>query len=309
MCPSPSFGDLFQDATKDQAKARVAISGPSGSGKTTTALIWARTLAGPDGVVAVIDTERGSASLYADQYQFKHLKFNPPYDPDRLVSLLEICDGNADVVIIDSGSHFWAGKGGILQQVEAESGPAMQAWNKVGTPKQQKMVDALLAFNGHIIFTMRAKTEWSLEPDDRGKIVPKKLGMAPQQRQDIEYEFTIVLEVDMAHNSKVGKTRWSEGADKTFKPNETEQAAEAFLNWLTAGEPVIDSELAASFRSSIESLTPAQRRDFSVMYKDAGLPKIELLTLSRYEIATSLLNNILSGDVSSETLGLETEAQ
>ena len=162
---------LFQPATKQQARARVAFSGASGSGKTFWALTWATALAEGQ-PIAVIDTERGSASLYADQFKFDVLEMRPPYHPDRLVEALNSAtNAGYKVVVVDSLTHFWSGQGGTLEIVDQASarfkGNSHAAW-QVGTPIQQRMIDALLGFDGHLMATMRAKTEWVMEPDERG---------------------------------------------------------------------------------------------------------------------------------------------
>ncbi|MEG0635799.1 MAG: AAA family ATPase, partial [Pseudomonas sp.] len=58
---------MFKKAERKQAKLRLALAGPSGSGKTFSALLMAKGLGGR---IAVIDTEHGSASLYADIADF-----------------------------------------------------------------------------------------------------------------------------------------------------------------------------------------------------------------------------------------------
>ena len=71
----------FTRATKAQSKLRLALFGPSGAGKTYTAL---RIGTGIGGTMAVIDTERGSASKYADRFEFDVLNL-PSHDIDTYV--------------------------------------------------------------------------------------------------------------------------------------------------------------------------------------------------------------------------------
>lgn len=283
---------LFTPASKRQARARVGISGPSGSGKTMWSLLWADQLAG-EGRVALIDTERGSASLYADAFKFDVLNLTPPYHPDRLVEALNAASAAGyAVVIVDSLTHFWSGQGGVLEIVDAASarfkGNSHAAW-QVGSPIQQRMVDALLAFNGHLIATMRAKTEWVMEQGPNGKTTPRKVGLAPQQRADIEFEFTLFLELDHQHRAVVGKTRFADMADKVYNPEEAVQAAQRFADWLVKGdstevvkpEPqvVIDPfDHVGATRAAITELSDDQRDTLKAFWREEGYPPLDRLT-------------------------------
>ena len=294
---------LFTKATKAQAKARVAFSGPSGAGKTYWSLQMATKLA-DGGKVAVIDTERSSASLYADKFEFDTLSMAPPYHPDRLIEALKAAEeaGYASVVV-DSLTHFWSGKGGVLEVVdEAKSrfnGNTHSAW-QVGTPLQQAMIDAMLAFNGHVIVTMRSKTEWSIEKDERGKTKIAKVGLAPQQRDGIEYEFTLVLDVDQQHRASVSKTRCDALSDRTFTPANSQEAMDIFSTWLKAGEPTISKNERDAIDNKIASLTPNARRALREAWAGAGLPKVQQLTPARIDEVNSLIASV-------EGIGEETE--
>lgn len=274
-------GRLFTRATKAEAKARVALTGPSGSGKTYTALLWAEQLAN-GGDIAVIDTERSSAKLYADRFNFYTLSMTPPFHPLRLVEALQDAEeAGFAVVVIDSLSHFWAGSGGVLEIVdEAKSrfkGNTHAAW-QVGTPLQQKMVDAILAYNGHTLATMRAKTEWAMEQDERGRTTPTKIGLSPQQRDMIEYEFTLMLDIDVEHRASVSKTRCELLADRTFAASETVEAARLFQSWLGSGDPLIDRNARDRINQEIAALNPEARKQLTALWTAASLPKVALLS-------------------------------
>ena len=207
---------IFGRATKAKAKLRMAIDGPSGSGKTYTALIFATALAN-EGKVAVIDTERGSSTKYSDLFAFDVIDMRDAFErdtfsPEHYRACIEAAEaGDYDVLVIDSLSHAWSGEGGALSMVDAaatrsRSGNSYAAWREV-TPEHNKLVDAMLQSSCHIIVTMRSKMEYVLEADSRGKQVPRKVGMAPVQRQDMEYEFDIVMDLDDKHTGVVSKTR------------------------------------------------------------------------------------------------------
>lgn len=291
------MSSLFVKATKAEAKARIAITGPSGAGKTDTALQWATVLS-DGGKIAVIDTERDSAKLYADRYDFDTLSMSAPYHPNRVVDALADAEqAGYAVVIIDSLTHFWSGQGGILEIVDqagqVAKGNNFAGW-KIATPIQQRMVDAILAFNGHVIVTMRSKTEYSLEKDERGRTVPKKVGMAPQQRDGLEYEFTLLLEMDIEHRTIVGKTRCDLLTDKVYAPGHSKEGAEVFMNWLRSGDPLINANEHDMLSGRIRSLNPSQKNALKTAFAEVQMPKIASLPKSRLAEANALIDQVES---------------
>lgn len=230
---------LAREATKTQLKARVALDGPSGAGKTWTALEWATVLA-DGGRILVIDTEHGSASLYADHFTFETVPWDPPYSPTELADTIKdaVKDGYA-VINVDSLSHFWEGEGGTRDMVDAAAekakGNQFAGW-KVGTPALRYLIDTMLAADAHLIATMRSKMEYVLETDSRGRQVPKKVGMAPVMRAGVEYEFTLVGDLDLDHRIMITKSRCSALADELIAPGRAAEAAERFRSWLNDGE-------------------------------------------------------------------------
>ncbi len=199
----------FTKATKLQAKLRLALIGPSGSGKTYTALLLGQNLADR---VAVIDTEHGSASKYADEFGFDVLELTN-FDPRNYVAAIhEAQKAGYDALVIDSLSHAWMGKDGALELVDkaakrSQSGNSFVAWREV-TPLHNELVEAMLAADMHVIVTMRTKTEYVIETDEKtGKKVPKKIGLQPVQRDGLEYEFDVVADMDHQNNLIVSKTR------------------------------------------------------------------------------------------------------
>ena len=270
----------FKKATKTQARARIALSGPAGSGKTYTALAWAAALGQR---IAFIDTERGSASLYADVFDFDVLDLAPPYHPARLMECLDMSAGEGyDVTIIDSGSHFWAGEGGVLEIVDhAKSGSdSYRAWSK-GTPLQQRMVDAILRHPTHIVFTMRSKTEYAMVDGANGKKSVQKLGMAPVQRDGMEYEFTLMMDVDMRHIAHVTKSRYSPLADADIPPGQTATAAQDFAAWLQTGTPLppqASREDIAALRGQLGAMDKDTKALVWARWQKSGLPNPDALT-------------------------------
>jgi hypothetical protein len=198
----------FQRATRKKAKARVGIVGPAGSGKTMSALLMAF---GMGGKIAVIDTENGSADLYAHLGEYDVALIHPPFTVKKYLDLIHEAEKVYDIVIIDSLSHAWAGTGGLLEEVDkrAGSGNKFAAWRDV-TPTHNSLIDAMLQSPAHIIATMRSKTEYVIEENANGKKVPRKIGMAPVQREGMDYEFTVVFDVDQnKHYATTSKDRTS----------------------------------------------------------------------------------------------------
>ena len=224
----------FTPATRHEAKARVALIGPTGAGKTWTALEWATVLAGADGRIGVIDTENDSASLYSDTYRFQSAAWRPPYDPAKLAAAIGDAARNFDVLIVDSLTHFWQGDGGVLDIVEQEGqrnrGNNFAGWKK-GTPLWRGILDALLFAPCHVVVTMRSKMDYvQTQVDGRTRV--EKMGMAPVARNDVEYEFTIVGELDQAHRLTVTKSRCSALADKVAPAHQARKLAEELAAWL-----------------------------------------------------------------------------
>lgn len=228
----------IEKAVRRGNKARVALAAPAGGGKTFTALTLAAELA-EGGDILVIDTERGSASLYADQFEFQTLKWEPPYNPTELGQVIGEVSPNFAVVVVDSLSHFWMGEGGTLDMVDAASerakGNKFAGW-KTGTPAQNDMVDAMLRAPAHVIVTMRSKMEYVQEKDERGKVSIRRVGMAPVQRDGIEYEFTVTADLDIEHRLMVAKTRCSILADKVYRPGHAAEMGKALHEWLNDAE-------------------------------------------------------------------------
>ncbi len=269
-------GLTFQRARRTQARLRLALVAVSGAGKTMSSLRLARGIVeqlidmgvvqgGLEGKIAVIDTERASAALYADVCPFDTLVLEPPYSVDRYQQALDAAERAGYVIcIIDQISHAWAGPGGQLEYVDtlkAQSRNAISPWAKV-TPLQQEFYDRLLRSPMHIIATMRAKTEYVIEEqiiDGRKKNVPKKIGLAPVQRDGIEYEFTACLDIDLeGHTATASKDRTRLFMGKTQRLDET--VGRKVAEWLQSGE-AIALEPSAPPPAAGPSNPPAQKED------------------------------------------------
>lgn len=222
----------FKKATKAAAKLRAAFFGPSGAGKTFSALRVATGLGGP---IAVIDTERGSASKYSDRFAFDVLDLEDQSIEGYVSAIAMAAEGGYRVLVIDSLSHGWQDLTAEVEKLAKAKyrGNTWSAWSE-GTPLQRRLVNAILGFPGHIIATMRSKTEWTTV-DSNGKKTPQRVGLAPEQGKGIEYEFDLLVEISVEHIGQVIKDRTGKFQDKLIdKPGE--QFGQQLAAWLADGE-------------------------------------------------------------------------
>jgi hypothetical protein len=242
----------FIKAERKQHKPKLAFTGPSGSGKTFSALLIA---SGMGKRIAVIDTENGSASLYAgmDKGQLKGLAFDvlelePPYTIEKYLRAIEAAQAaKYDVLVVDSISHAWAGEGGLLSKKEAldqRGGNSYTNWAGI-TKEHEQFKSRILNAEIILICTMRSKQDYVLEINDKGKQAPKKVGMAPIQRDGMEYEFTTVFDLAMDHNAVASKDRTAMFDGQIFKP--TKKTGEQILAWLAGGKPLEAKKPAPEF--------------------------------------------------------------
>lgn len=201
---------LPRKAHKSRVKLKLAIQGPSGSGKTEGALALAKHLV-PDGKVLLIDTENESASLYANRYDFDTIPLRPPYTSERYKAAMHAAiEHKYDVLIVDSITHQWDGQGGILRRKEElDRTPGSNSYTNWArfTPEHTGFIEFIKQIPIHTIVTMRSKQDYVLEANDKGKQTPKKVGLAPIQREGTEYEYTLVFDVDMGHKAIASKNR------------------------------------------------------------------------------------------------------
>lgn len=227
---------MFKKATKKQSKLRLALFGVSGGGKTYSAL---RLATGLGGKIAVIDTEHGSASKYSDRFDFDVCNIEKASISNILMCMREAQD--YDVLIIDSLTHAW---NELLQEVDKIAkakygGNNWSGWSD-GNKKQNELIKAILTFPGHVIATMRAETNWTTAVNDRGKVVPVRIGEAPKQGKQIEFEFDMLMQVSQDHQAVVLKDRTGKFQDECFLIEEN--FGKELVNWLEDGETNNDDD-------------------------------------------------------------------
>lgn len=225
----------IRKAERKKAKLRLGIAAPSGAGKTYSALLLAFGLGGK---IGLIDTEHGSGDLYAHLGDYDIIGIEAPYTVSKYTQAIKAFEkAGYGTIIIDSLSHAWAGDGGLLDKKDKmsdRSANSFAAWRTI-TPEHNALVDAMLRSPCHIIATMRSKQEYVQEKDEKGKSVVRKVGMAPVQREGMEYEFTVMLDVDMAHIASASKDRTGLFDGQFIKI--TPETGEMLLAWLETGTP------------------------------------------------------------------------
>jgi hypothetical protein len=203
----------LRSAERKQAKIKMGLQAPSGAGKTYSSLLLAYGLVNDWSRIAIIDTEHHSADLYAHLGNYQVLALEKPFNPERYVQAIELCEkAGIEVIIIDSISHEWEGVGGILDIHGSMMGNSFTNWNKV-SPRHNNFVHSILQSNSHIIATIRSKQDYVLS-EKNGKMVPEKVGLRGVTREGLDYEFTIVLELDLKHQAIATKDRTQLFMDK-----------------------------------------------------------------------------------------------
>lgn len=224
-------------ASRKNAKIKMALQGPSGAGKTYSSLLIAFGLCNDWTKIAVIDTENHSSELYSHLGKYNVLHVEEPFSPERYIEAIQLCEkGGMEVVIIDSITHEWMN---ILEAHSKMTGNSYTNWSKL-TPRHNAFVNYILQSSIHIIGTIRSKQEYVLS-EKNGKQVPEKVGLKGVTRDGMDYEFTLVFEVDIKNNAIATKDRTS-----IFKGKPefiiTAQTGKRILDWCNDGEKAINSD-------------------------------------------------------------------
>ena len=197
---------LLQKAERKQALIKLGIQGPSGSGKTYSSLLLAYGLVGNWNHIAVVDTENNSSHLYASMGSYNVLSLAEPFAPEKYIEAIESCEkAGMRVIIIDSISQEWEGSGGIIETHSNMAGNSFTNWNRI-TPRHNAFVQKMLQSSCHVIATIRSKQDYVLT-DKNGKMVPEKVGLKGVTRDGMDYEFTLVLDLDIKHQATASKDR------------------------------------------------------------------------------------------------------
>lgn len=222
----------FKPATRHAVKLKLGLMGPSGSGKTYSADRLAAGLC-PGGKIAFLDTENGSASLYADRFAFDVLDMHAPFTVQKFLAAMDdAIKAGYDCLIIDSISAEWQELLAEKELLDGRGGNSFTNWGSI-TKKHEDFKKAFVQAPIHIIACMRSKQEYVLQTNDKGKQAPVKVGMGAVQREGFEYECSVVFDIDMSHHAKTSKDRTSLFGDEIFQI--TEETGKALREWLSKG--------------------------------------------------------------------------
>jgi len=243
----------LHQAQREQVKLRIGLSGPSGYGKSYSSLLLAFGLTNDWTKIAIIDTENNSASLYAHLGDFNVLQLNEPYSPERYVKAIKTCeDANMEVIIIDSITHEWQGKGGCLQ-IHEQLGGRFQDWAKV-SPRHQQFIDTILQSKCHLITTTRRKVDYSLDTISNGKTRVIKHGTKEITREGYEYELTVNFElINDRHLARASKDRTGLFMDKP-EFIISKATGRKLINWCNEGVSIAQAKTEILKCETIEGL-------------------------------------------------------
>jgi hypothetical protein len=252
----------FNRATRQRVFLKLGITGPPGSVKTFSANLLAAGLA-DGGKIAVLDTENKSASLYAERFQFDVLDVSPPFTESKFIDGINtaVVEGYA-ILIIDSFSHSWQGILDYKATLDAVRGSnSYFNWNKAGA-KFNEVLTAILQSPIHIISCMRSKMDYVLETNSKGKLVPRRVGLAPIMRDGIEYEFTTVFDGDLDHFVTVSKDRTGLFVDQRFQI--TEETGCTLLAWLKRAPATVVAPTPEAVTAASSSTAEASKEAISI---------------------------------------------
>ena len=234
----------LQKAQRKRARIRMAVQGPSGSGKTFSSLQIAYGLCGDWSKVAVVDTENHSADLYAHLGEYNIMGLSVPHSPERYIQAIETCEkAGMEVIIIDSLTHEWEF---LLEYHSSLQGNSFTNWSKV-TPRHNAFVQKILSSSCHIIGTIRTKQDYILS-ERNGKMVPEKVGLKSVQRDGLEYEFSLVFDLDMRNNASASKDRTGLFFGKP-EQKLTPETGKQIAAWCADGSPVAADEVLERIRA------------------------------------------------------------
>ena len=240
----------LRKSSKKRAKIKLALQGCAGSGKTYSALLLAYGLCGDWSKIAVIDSENNSADLYAHLGQYNVLPLEGKYDPETYIDAIKVCEkAGMEVVIIDSMSQCWDN---LLEYHSILPGNSFTNWQKV-TPRMTSLIQYILKSNCHVISTMRCKQDYVLS-EKNGKMVPEKVGLKAVMRDGIDYEYTIVFDINMKHQAVVSKDRTNLFVNKP-EFIITPTTGKMILDWCNSGVTLDMIREEISKAQTIEELT------------------------------------------------------
>ena len=247
----------LRKAVRSAAKLRIGLSATSGSGKSYGGLLLAKGLCGDLSKVAIIDTENGSADLYAHLGNYNVLTLNV-FSPEKYIEAIDTCEkAGMEVIIIDSITHEW---NFLLEIHGAMSGNSFTNWAYI-TPRHEKFKNKILQSPCHIITTVRRKTEYAIDQSS-GKTKIEKVGTKEQSREGWEYELTLNLEIDENHKAKASKDRTGIFVDRDLFII-TEEDGRTLREWSLGDSSEIEASLQIAL---VEINNSSSKEELTIVY-------------------------------------------
>jgi hypothetical protein len=286
----------LQKAQRHQVKLRLGLSGASGFGKSYSALLLAYGITEDWTKIAVIDTENNSASLYSHLGDFNVVSLSQPFSPERYIEAIKLCEKEKmEVIIIDSISQEWQGKGGCLQ-IHEQLGGRFQDWAKI-TPRHTAFIDAILQSNCHIITTVRKKMDYSMDRDSNGKTKVIKHGLKDITREGFSYELTVDFElINENHMAKATKDRTNLFSQEFVI---TKGVGKKLINWCNQGVSIADAKKEIASCTTIEGLRHLYQKysslktqlNATILNRKQEIENIESMIVDRNEIINNNKNS------------------
>ena len=269
----------LRKSSKKQAKIKLALQGCAGSGKSYSALLLAYGLCGDWSKIAVIDSENNSADLYAGLGDYNVLPLEGNYDPETYIDAIKICEkAGMEVIIIDSMSQCWDS---LLEYHSTLPGNSFTNWQKV-TPRMTSLIQIILQSNCHVISTMRCKQDYVLS-EKNGKMVPEKVGLKAVMRDGIDYEYTIVFDINMKHQAVASKDRTNIFVNKPEFVI-TPDTGKAILEWCNDGMTIDKVRQLVERAESVEELSSLYRQypEWNQELMNSYIQRKEQLSLTKH---------------------------
>lgn len=253
-------------AKREKIYDKVALMAPSGGGKTYSSLRLAKGMAqeieketGKKAKILLANTEQKRGYYYANEFDYDIVDIDAPHEPEKYVDLINFAVSEGyDILIIDSSSHEWEGKGGCLE-IHQKAGGQYQHWKSV-TPRHNKFISAIADSPIHIIATMRGKDQYEMIKDDKGKASVQKLGVGAKQRDGFEYEFTCTFLLDQKTNTAEVQKDNTHLFDHEGAKLLTESDGVKLIQWANSGEgytPIVrktDEEADAEASGDLDTI-------------------------------------------------------
>jgi hypothetical protein len=310
-------------ATGGGARLRAVLAGTSKSGKSYGGLTILTTLRDTlnelnvpirgNGKIIGIDSEYGRLNEhYGRMFDFDVHEIYDFSAKSYANTLKTAIDNDYSFILMDQITNEWAGKGGVLEVANAMQNAAGSRYNSFTiwgpvNPIHQEFMDAISMCPVHIICTMRSKQDYVMEEyiKDNGQKshTVKKLGLAPVQRDGVEYEFDIYGQINQDHVLTI-ETRGELSrylGDRKFlpgphvdEPGEVGEIGKIVGKWI-AGSLGNDSGGYASREqiSEIRRLGDELPVDWSKLFRAFNISSLNTMTPEAYEkIKKDLAKNL-----------------